>query len=143
MKIELKRLNDAFHLQAQNESGNTIDMDASPQIGGENKGMRPMELLVSAIGACSTIDIIDILKKQRQDLKDILITVEAEREPDKTPSLFTKIHVHYKLFGNIEASKAERAIKLSLETYCSVAKILEKTAEISSSFEIEIFENPF
>ncbi len=136
IKIELNRLNDSFHMEAVNEQGNTVHLDASPDIGGGNNGMRPMQLLLAAMGGCSSIDIINILKKQRQDLKDIKITVTGEREKDAIPSLYTNVHAHFKLFGNLDADKAEKAVALSVEKYCSVAKTLEKTAKVTYSFEI-------
>lgn len=136
MKIELTRLDDAFHLEATNEQGVKMHTDASPDIGGGNKGMRPMQLLLVAVASCSTIDIINILKKQKQPLKDIHITVDGERESDKVPSLFTDIHIHYKLVGDLSEEKAKRAIALSMDKYCSVSKTLEATAKITTSFEI-------
>lgn len=136
MKIELKRLDDFYHLEATNEQGVKTYTDGSPDIGGSNKGMRPMQLVLTALGSCSTIDIISILKKQKQPLKDIQITVEAERENDKVPALFTDIHLHYKLFGDLSDEKVKRAISLSAEKYCSVSRILEKTARITTSYEI-------
>lgn len=136
MKIELKRLDDAFHIQASNEEGRTVETDGSPDIGGHNQAMRPMQLLLSAIGSCSAIDVIHFLKKQRQHLEDIQITVTAGREKDKVPSLFTDINVFFNLYGQIDEKKAERAVNLSMEKYCSVAKILEKTAVISWEYAI-------
>src|SRR5687768_13724125 len=136
IKIEINRLNDGFHMEALNEHGNSIHIDASPDIGGGNNGMRPMQLLLAAMGGCSSIDIINILKKQRQDLKDIKITVTGEREKDAVPSLYTEVHVHFKLFGNLDRDKTEKAVVLSVEKYCSVAKTLEKTAKVTYSFEI-------
>jgi putative redox protein len=136
IKIEINRLNDGFHMEALNEQGNSVHIDASPDIGGENNGMRPMQLLLAAMGGCSSIDIINILKKQRQDLKDIKITVTGEREKDAVPSLYTEVHAHVKLFGNLDRDKAEKAVALSVEKYCSVAKTLEKTAKVTYSFEI-------
>jgi putative redox protein len=136
IKIELNRLNDGFHLEARNEQGSTVHMDASPDIGGQNLGMRPMQMLLAAMGGCSTIDIINILKKQRQDLKDVKVTVTGEREKDAVPSLYTEVHAHFKLFGNLDKDKAEKAVMLSVEKYCSVAKTLEKTAKVTYSFEI-------
>lgn len=134
--IQLKRLNDAFHLEAANEQGNTVHLDASPDIGGTNQGMRPMQMVLAAMGGCSAIDLIQILKKQRQDLRDIRITVTGEREKDAVPSLFTEVHAHFTLYGNIEKDKAERAVSLAVEKYCSVAKTLEARASITHSFEI-------
>ncbi|OJJ15685.1 osmotically inducible protein OsmC [marine bacterium AO1-C] len=136
MKIEVERLNDAFHMQATNEQGNTIQLDSNPESGGHDLGFRPMQLMLAGIGGCSTIDIVDIMKKQRENLEDIKVTVTAEREKDKTPALFTSIHLHYKLFGDVSQEKAQRAVELSMDKYCSVAKILEKTAEITYDFEV-------
>jgi putative redox protein len=138
MKVTLKRLNDAYHMQATNETGNSIKMDGSPKIGGENLGARPMEVVLMSLAGCSSIDVISILKKMKQKVTDYNVEVDAEREPDMVPSLFTSIHLHYKLQGvNLDADKVKRAIQLSAEKYCSVSKILEPTAKISWDFSIE------
>ncbi len=134
--IQLNRLNDAFHFEASNENGNSVHIDASPDIGGTNQGMRPMQMLLAAMGGCSSIDIVNILKKQKQDLRDIKVTVTGEREEGAVPSLFVKVHAHFKLFGNLDEDKAGKAVSLSVDKYCSVAKTLEKTATITYSFEI-------
>ncbi|MDP4711395.1 MAG: OsmC family protein [Saprospiraceae bacterium] len=136
MKIEFKRINDAYLMEAVNENGNTTLTDGSPDIGGSNLAMRPMQLMLVGLGSCSSIDVIHLLQKQRQDLRDIQLSVTAEREEGVVPSLFTTIHIHYKLFGPIDPKKAERAISLSVEKYCSVGKLLEKTADITWDFEI-------
>lgn len=136
IKIELQRLNDSFHMEARNEQGNTVQMDASPDIGGQNLGMRPMQMLLASMAGCSTIDVINILKKQRQDLKDIKVTISGEREKDAVPSLYTEIHVHFKLFGELSQDKAEKAVSLSIDKYCSVSKTIEKTAKITYSVEV-------
>ena len=80
IKIELARVDDDYNIEAVNESGNKILFDGSPEIGGHNRGMRPMQTLLAAVGSCSAIDIISILRKQREELKDIKITVTGERE---------------------------------------------------------------
>jgi putative redox protein len=136
IKIELKRLNDAFHFEASNDNGNSVHLDASPDIGGTNQGMRPMQMLLAAMGGCSAIDVVNILKKQKQDLKDIKITVTGEREQGAVPSLFTEVHAHYKVFGNLDKDKVAKAVTLAVEKYCSVAKTLEKTASVTYSFEV-------
>src|SRR3954463_11902467 len=118
--IELNRLNDAFHFEASNEQGNKVHIDASPDIGGMNQGMRPMQMLLAAMGGCSTIDIISILKKQKQDLKDIKITITGDREKEAVPSLFTEVHAHFKLYGNLDEDKVKKAVSLSVDKYCSV-----------------------
>ena len=136
MKIEIKRLNDGFNLEASNGEGSVIRFDAAPEIGGAGLGMRPMQVLLSALGGCSTIDVISILKKQRQPLKDIRITVTGEREKDVVPSVFREAHIHFRLFGDLDEGQARKAVSLSVEKYCSVAKTMEPTARITHSFEI-------
>ena len=136
IKIELNRLNDAFHMEARNEQGNTVHIDGSPDIGGTNQGMRPMQMLLAAMGGCSSIDIINILKKQRQPLRDFKVTITGDREKDVVPSLFTEVHAHFKLYGDLDPEKVQKAIILGVEKYCSVAKTLEYRAKITHSFEI-------
>lgn len=136
MKITLKRLDDAYHMEASNDDGCKIETDGALKIGGGNKGMRPMQLLLAAAGSCSSIDVISILKKMKQDIKDLQIEVNGEREADKVPSLFTDIHIHFKLTGDLDDERVSRAIELSMTKYCSVVKTLEKTAKITSSYEI-------
>jgi putative redox protein len=136
MKITLKRLDDMYHMRAVNEEGSAVETDASPAIGGGNKGMRPMQLLLVSAGSCSSIDIISILKKQKQDLRDIQIEINGEREKNSTPSLFTHINLHFTLYGNLDPEKAKRAVDLSMTKYCSAVKTLEKTATVTYSFEI-------
>ncbi|CAN5352621.1 OsmC family protein [soil metagenome] len=123
-------------MEAVNENGNKVHIDASPDIGGTDRGFRPMQMVLAALGGCSSIDIISILKKQKQPLEDIRITVTGEREKGAVPSLFNEAHVHFTFYGNLDEDKVKKAVVLSVEKYCSVVKILEKTATITHSFEI-------
>lgn len=125
MRIELKRLDDAFHFEAISETGNIAHMDAGENIGGSNKGVRPMQMLIMGLGGCSAIDIVMILKKQKQIIDSFEISIDGERQPGKEPSLWETVEVHFKLKGTIEKEKAERAVQLSMEKYCSVSKTLE------------------
>ncbi len=131
MKINLKRINDQFNFEATNEEGNSILMDGSPDIGGHGKGMRPMQLLLAAVGGCSAIDVILILKKQKQIIDSFEIEVDGEREKIEEHSLFRDIVLHFKIKGQVDLIKAEKAVKLSIEKYCSVSKTLEPTAKIT------------
>ena len=131
MKINVKRLDDNFHMEASNEDGNTLQMDGSPEIGGRGKGMRPTQLLLAAVGGCSAIDVILILKKQKQIIESLEVEVDGEREKVEEYSLFRNICLHFKLRGQIDLDKAERAVKLSIDKYCSVSKTLEPTAKIT------------
>lgn len=137
MKVNLKRLNENVLFQAKNENGNTFLIDGSPAIGGVDAGFRPMELLLAGIGGCSVMDIISILKKQRQEVKNVDIEVSGEREESGDVSIFRKINLHFTLTGTIDENKAAKAIELSVTKYCSVGRMLEKTAEISYTFKIE------
>ncbi len=136
IKIELRRIDQDFHMEAVNEAGNTLQMDAGPADGGHELAMRPMQLLLAAFGGCSAIDLISILRKQREPLHDLKITITGEREQGVVPALYTEVHAHFTLIGDVNQEKAERAVQLSVEKYCSVAKTLEKTAKVTHSFEI-------
>lgn len=137
MKITLNRLDDAFHMEAVNEDGCKIVTDGAPQIGGNNQGMRPMQLLLASAGSCSSIDVISMLKKMKQNLQDLKVEVTGEREAGVVPSLFTDIHLHFTFFGDLDEGKVKRAVELSMTKYCSVVKILEKTAKITYGYHID------
>jgi len=118
------------------ESGHTVIMDGAASIGGENRGPRPMELLLLGMGTCTSIDVMLILGKGRQDVTDCVAHIEAERAGEE-PKVFTKIHVHFVVSGrNIDAKRVEKAIHLSATKYCSASIMLGKTAEITHDFEI-------
>ncbi|BDA80881.1 osmotically inducible protein C [Leptospira kobayashii] len=136
MKIKLKRVGTPYVLETENETGNKITIDASPEIGGSNRGPRPMELLIMGLAGCSSIDVIMILQKHKIEIADYSVEVDAEREKVDQVSLFSKIHMKFKVKGAFETEQVKRAIDLSLEKYCSVAKTLEKTASITYEFEI-------
>jgi putative redox protein len=136
MKVALKRVDEDFHFEALGEAGVPVHIDAAGRIGGHNAGARPMELLLMSAGSCSAIDVILILRKQKQDLKDLQITIEGEREKGKHVSVFTTINLHFRLTGRLSTLKVERALNLSMEKYCSAVTMLRKTAEITYSYEI-------
>jgi|688.fasta_scaffold666700_1 putative redox protein len=137
MEIIIDRINDAVLLEAKNEDGNSILMDGSPDIGGLNKGMRPMQVLLASLGGCSSMDVLSILRKQKQDILDYKVVLKGDREKEGDVSLFRNIHIKFVFKGNnLDPDKVERAIKLSMEKYCSVTKTLEPTAKITTSFEL-------
>jgi len=136
VRLSIKRKSGLFHLETENEQGNRVSTDGAPSIGGEGHGVRPMELLLSSLGSCSAIDVVLILGKQRQQLDDIQIDVEAEKISVNHHSEFKKIHMLFRLFGKIKEEKARKAIELSLDEYCSVAQVLKKTSEITYDLEI-------
>ena len=122
--IHLERVSGDYGFITTDEYGNEIKQDSSPEIGGNNFGARPMQLLLSALAGCSGIDVILILKKQRQDITAFKIVVVGEREKGKEPSLWKDINMHFNFYGNVEAEKAIKAVELSINKYCSVAETL-------------------
>lgn len=136
MKVTLNRVDQNFHFEGTGTSEIPVHIDGSPEIGGSNAGARPMELILMGLGSCGAMDIISILKKQRQDLQDLKILIDADRDNENTPSVFTKINIEFQFFGNLDSDKVEKAVNLSMEKYCSVSAMLEKTVSINYSFKI-------
>jgi putative redox protein len=136
MKIKVKLIDEHFNLEARNDEGNTLLMDASKDIGGQGKGMRPMQVVLSALAGCSAIDVINILKKQKQKVEILEVEVSGDRQALKDYSLFKSIEVKFTITGKVDAAKAERAVELAFEKYCSVAKLLEATSSITYSINI-------
>ena len=125
-KIELKRVNGDYGFDAVDENGHVIKMDTNPNNGGENYGARPMQLLLVGLAGCSAIDVIGILKKQRQEIRDYKMIVNGDREAGVEPSLWQDIDIEFHLYGDINRDKAIKAIELSIGKYCSVSATLEK-----------------
>ena len=138
MKVELNRVDDAFHFQAKGASEIVVNIDAAEAIGGKNQGARPMELLLMGLGGCTSIDVILILKKQRQTLEDIKLVIEGEREKIEGTEMspFRKINIHFILKGDLDAKKVEKAIELSMEKYCSATAQLSCSAQITHTYEL-------
>jgi putative redox protein len=133
MKITLKRLNDALLFEAQNDKGHKIKIDGPSE---EEQGMRPMELMLSSIAACSSFDVVDILKKQRQELVDMRVNAEGIRPSEGYPKPFTRITLNFDLIGALDPSKVQRAIELSIEKYCSAAASLNSEVIIDYGYQI-------
>lgn len=139
MKIELVRVDDAFHFAGSGSSDVTVHVDGSTEIGGNNAGVRPMELLLMGLASCSAIDIILILKKQRQEVTDFRIVADGDREKEEGTQRkpYRTINLHFILQGkDLDMDKVDRAIQLSMEKYCSATAQFEGTAEITHSVEI-------
>jgi putative redox protein len=118
-------------------SGHHVVMDGSPEYGGENRGSRPMELILMGLGGCASFDVVTILKKARQDVTDVRCELNAERF-DGIPAVFTKIHLHFVVTGKgVKEKQVEKAIHLSSETYCSASRMLSAGGvDITHSFEV-------
>ncbi len=124
-------------MEATDEAGHKILMDAAESTGGKGNGIRPMQLLLMGLGGCSAIDVAMILKKQRQEMTGFRIEIEGEREKDKEPSLWEDVHLVFHLSGNIDPDKARRAVELSMNKYCSVAETLRR-GHTSLTWEVKL-----
>lgn len=125
-KIILERKKGAFGFDVKDALDHQLQTDSSRENGGEDYGFRPMQLLLAALGSCSAIDMVSILTKQRQEISDMIIEVEGEREKDVVPSLWKTVSVVYTIKGNVDVEKAEKAAALSMEKYCSVAETMRR-----------------
>ncbi len=135
MKARVKWIEDLMFL-GESGSGHTVVMDGPKEIGGHDTGIRPMELLLLGMGGCTSFDMVQIMKKARQDIRDCVVEIDSERS-DEIPKIFTKIHVHYTVTGkNLKETQVKRAVELSTEKYCSASIMLGKTAEITHDYEI-------
>ena len=127
---------DGMLMVGKSHSGHSITMDGPSEIGGDNLGVRPMEMLLLGVAGCTMIDVVTTLKKMRQELTHCETKVNAERADDH-PKVFTDIHIQFLVKGNdLDSKKVEKAITLSAEKYCSASIMLGKTASISHDFEI-------
>lgn len=135
--VELVRVDNSFHFEGTGTSNVPIHIDAGTDIGGHNEGARPMELLLMGLAGCSAIDIIVILQKQKQEIRNFSIQVDGQREVEAHPAPFKNIHLTYRLTGKIDAEKLKRAIELSMDKYCSAVAQIRPTATITHSFEVQ------
>ena len=136
MKVQLNRIDENFHFEGIGSSKISVHIDGSEEIGGQNAGARPMELILMGLGSCGAMDIISILKKQKEDLRDLKIFINGERNYNLTPAVFTNIEIEFHFYGNLDPKKVKKAVNLSMEKYCSVSAMLEKTAKILYSYKI-------
>ena len=115
-----------YGMDITDADGHTLRMDIPVNQGGNGSGFRPMQTLLAALAGCSSVDIIMILKKQKQDFQGLEIEVDGEREEGKEPALWKNVEVKFKVTGNVDPQKAHRAVELSMQKYCSVAETLRK-----------------
>jgi len=133
---------DHMSFVGESGSGHSVVMDGSPEHGGRNLGIRPMEMVLIGMGGCTAFDVALMLQKSRQNVTDIEVTLDSDRF-DGVPAVFTRIHVHFIITGiDLSEKQVARAVELSAEKYCSASKMLEKSAEITHSHEtVSALEN--
>jgi putative redox protein len=135
MKARVKWVENSLFV-AQSGSGHSLVLDGPPESGGQNLGVRPMEMVLLGLGGCTAFDVVDILRKKREVISDCVVDITAERA-GTVPKVFTKIHMHYIVSGkDVKEESVKRAVELSAEKYCSVSMMLNKTAELTHDYEI-------
>lgn len=137
IEITINRVEGDYGFEGRDANGHTVRMDTSLEGGGTDAGIRPMQMLLMGLGGCSGIDIVSILKKQKQPIEGISMKIEGEREPGKEPSLWQDIKIVFELKGALDPQKARRACELSMEKYCSVGATLRK-AGANISWDLRI-----
>lgn len=133
MNIVVESTHGDLNFKGTNERGQSL------QFSGNKEAVSPMEAVLMAAASCSSIDVEMILKKMRQEIKSIKVEVQGTRA-DAVPAVFTKIHLHYILTGDIKEEKAQKAVAMSMEEYCSVSIMLSKSVEITYSVEVRADE---
>jgi putative redox protein len=135
MKATVKWIDNAAFV-GESESGHAFVMDGAVEGGGRNLGPRPMEVLLLGTGGCSAYDVVTILRKARQNVRDCAVEIDAERA-EKEPRVFTRIHLHFVVTGSkVNPAHVKRAVELSADKYCSASIMLGKTAQITHDFKI-------
>ena len=131
-----------FGFTITDTTGNQMNIDIPAEQGGNGKGMRPMQTVLAALTGCSGVDVVMILKKQRQEYTSMKMFVDCEREKDKEPSLWETVHIRFEFEGTLDAAKVHRAAELSINKYCSVAETLRR-AGAKLSFSVVVNRQNF
>ena len=127
---------DHMSFVGESGSGHSVVLDGSPEHGGRNLGVRPMELILIGLGGCTAFDVVLMLQKSRQKVVDVEVLLDAERAIE-IPHVFTDIKAHFKVWGHQLSEKhVERAVNLSADKYCSATKMLETSVNITYTWEI-------
>jgi putative redox protein len=130
MKVALDQVGSAaFEATAASAPGTALVVDGAPEIGGEGKGMRPMELLLASVASCSAMDVLHILRKQKEPIEKLRVEIEGER-PDAAPSPFTRMKLVFLASGAVDPHKLSRAVSLAVEKYCSARATLGAEVEV-------------
>lgn len=134
MNVNIRRNGEGLKFRATNPSGGSVVVDGQS----ESHGMRPMELLLSALGTCAAFDLVKILEKQRQEVADVQIDITGDRSEEGYPNPFTKILLEFRVYGQVDEAKAARAVTLAVDKYCSVRDSLNPGMAIEH--RLEVFE---
>lgn len=137
--LQAKLTHPDYGVTITDAKGHTMKIDIPEDQGGNGDGLRPMQTVLGALCGCSAVDVISILKKQRQPLEDLVIRVDGERQKGVEPALWETVHLLFEIKGDVDPAKALRAVQLSMDKYCSVAETLRR-AGATISFEVLVNE---
>jgi putative redox protein len=138
IKVELARVHGDYGFEVKDMYGQSVKIDNSPEHGGDHFGVRPMQMVLMALAGCSGMDVISILKKQRQTVTDYKTIVRGERESGVEPSVWKNVELEFIIYGDVDEAKAQRAAELSINKYCSVAETIRRAGgSIKWSVKIE------
>lgn len=124
MQISLQLSPDGRAMLGQDEAGNEIRLSLPESAGGDASGFRAMQLMIVSLGACASVDVLTILKKQRQQVDDLRIEIDAERYHQPLPAPWQKAHLVFTFYGKVDPQKAEKAVEMSIQKYCSASETL-------------------
>ena len=136
MKIDITRTNENVLFKIQNPTGESAFIDGTEEFGGVNGGMLPMEMLLASVATCSAFEVVLILKKQKQTITDFKIEVNGVRTKQGTSNPFSSIDILFLIRGQVELKKAERAVSISTEKYCSVRSSLDPEIKVSHQVKV-------
>ena len=139
MKTRIEWVDNAMFI-GETESKHSVVMDGPADSGGRNRGPRPMEMMLTGLGGCTSFDVVNILKKSRQQVSGCIAEISAERS-DQIPAVFTDIHIHFVVKGkNLKESQVKKALSLSADKYCS-ASIMLARGGVNITHDYEILED--
>ncbi len=135
MQVKIKWVENVMFV-GQSGSGHSVVMDGPPELGGNNLGVRPMEMMLLGLGGCTSFDVMLILQRSRQSVTDCVAEIKAERA-EVDPKVFTRIHIHFVITGkDLKEKMVKRAVELSATKYCSASIMLAQSVDISHDYEI-------
>jgi putative redox protein len=124
------------HMMAASDShGHSIVIGRSPTDHEDWVGVKPSDLFLISVASCATYDVVEILQKQREEYRELKVVCSGDQLPDP-PYTFTRVHLHFRLRGKVSEERLKKAIRLSMEKYCSVISTIRPDTPVTSDYEI-------
>ena len=136
MSTTIVKLAEGMQFIGRGTSGHAVLMDSADNVGGADSAARPVEVMLCALGGCTGMDVISILRKMKTEPEDLSVEIRDTRAPEY-PMVFTDIHITYRVRGNVPEANLKKAIELSLTKYCPISNSLARVANVTSEYVIE------